>query len=65
MGSVFRVELIALPGGFKVGEEKEEGVKSGQLGSKDLGFLSLPKEAAAEGFRQPDLRSAAFKPTGK
>lgn len=64
-GSVFRVELIAFPGGFKVGEEKEEGVKSGQLGSKDLGFLSLPKEAAVEGFLQPDLRSAALEPTGK
>ena len=54
-----------LPDGFEVGEEKEEGVQSGQLGSKDLDFVSLPKEAEGEGFLQPDLRSGASEPTAK
>lgn len=65
LGFVFQVELTALPDGFKVGGEKERGIKSGQLVSKDLSFPSLPKEAEVKGFLQPDLRSGALELAGK
>ena len=65
LGLMSQVELIALPGGFEVGGEKEGRVKSGQLGSTDLSFSSLPKEAEVEGFLQPNLRSGVLELSGK
>lgn len=65
LGLISQVELIALPGGFEVGGEKEGGVKSGQLGSTDLSFSSLPKEAEVEGFLQPNWRSGILELSGK